>query len=332
MSKAVHQNREASNGFRTAPAAGAVPPSVLDLWPTLPGRDDACADALGRLLLAQPKLVNELHDLSTAAHHLRQGLTDALADEGGTGSPAGLWLAATTHVLESAGRRAEALRLCREVMPSLIATCSADPASLRLIERFLRKPGVTDPQSLALFLQLRSACLMAREQPGGDADLRGMALDAFITGRLEDAERIYRHLMARGFEPGGSRAHLARALIAMGREPEAAAIVREAWDYRDQEPIYVAGRIAFLQALLTALAGADASPPLRRLKGIIGHSDIAMDWTMAPVFERVAPRLADEQRELFSTLLDVLSSSRDGEELDALPAWRRIDEAQIGGT
>jgi len=329
MSKAFPQTQEAS-GRRASPGRGAVRPSVLDLWATLVGRDEACANALGQLLLARPGLVNELNDLSTAADHLHRRLVEELAHEGRTGSSAGSWLAATTLMLECADRRAEALALCSEVMPRLIETCSADPSSLHLIERFLRKSGVQDAQSTALFLQLRSACMMAGDQPGGSSELRGMALDAFVAGRTAEAERIYRHLIAHGFEPGGTRAHLARVLIATGREPEAAPIVREAWDYRDQEPTYISGRILFLQALLAILAGEDASTPLSRLKGIIGHPAIAMDWTMTPVLVQVAPRLSEEQRELFSALLDVLSSSHGLTQLEALPAWRRV-VAPTGG-
>jgi tetratricopeptide (TPR) repeat protein len=338
LNKPIRQQRDAS-GFDSPLGRAERRPCVLDLWATSVGRNEMAANALGRLLLAQPALVNDLHDLPTAAKHLGRMLKERLAGSPGAGSSgagsrgagssAASWLVAAALVLEADGRRSEALALCSDALPALLKAGAVDPFCIAMLEPFLRRPGVQDGQAFKLFLQLRSASLIAQQHAGSDTELRGLGLDAFVAGRLDEAERIYRHLIARDFEPGGTRCHLARVLIAAGREREAAALARQAWDYRDREPLYIRARMLYLQALLAALAGENPQAPLSALKEFTARPAVRMDWTMVPVLERVAPRLSAELRELFSALLATLSSGG-LPQLEALPAWRRIPCAQTG--
>jgi hypothetical protein len=149
---------------------------------------------------------------------------------------------------------------------------------------------------------------MASKEPGALLALRGVAYDAFEEGFFSEAEVIYRHLLAHDFELAGTHCHLARALLALGRDADATAQVNSAWECRSVCDQYILVRILFLKSLLVTLAGQDDQSPLKMLKeALLRNPRARQSWLIAPVLDRLQPRLTPRSYAFFTQMAQAVS-------------------------
>jgi len=289
--------------------ADAPSGSVLELWEQGVGRHEYCAAALARLMMAEPDRVSTFADPAVVESALRAALQQEL--DGAKTSSAAFWLSAIAQFLDLKGRINEAADVYREALDPLKKSRGADHDETHAIayelDRFLRRLG-REKEASSIGFELRVEPLLGRNDEASLLALRGAAYDAFAIGGYAEAEGIYRHLLARNFEPAGTHCHLARVLLASGREAEATAEVNSAWEKRSEDDPYIIARILFLKALLDTLAGQDAQSSLNALKELLMNNPGARHtWLIAPVLDRVQERLTPQSQAFFSQMARALS-------------------------
>ena len=314
------------------PTNAGAGPCVLDMWEAISGHQ-ACSLSVARLLLAQPGLVETLCDLNAAEELLRSLIRDALA-QGALQQPhLGQWFQGLAKVLSLAGRTAELDELCRDaiaMIETMQKSSRRDAITVydQLAPLFRECGRLEEAQALRHLLQTED--LLTRRDESSLFQLRGVAFDAFTAGDYATAERIYRHLVAgNDFEPANSRCHLARVLVATGQDAEAREQAQCAWGFRAGAEPYVVGRIIYLQALMTVLAGENPTVYLSELKTLLMNGSAHNDWTMAPVLRAVEGRLRPEANRLFAALVGALGSRSRMAQLEALPEWQAITAVPI---
>jgi hypothetical protein len=183
---------------------------------------------------------------------------------------------------------------------------------------------------------------------------RGRALDCYVAGDYAGAEALLLPLLDIGFEVPGTHCHLARVCLMLDREADARRHVEEAWAHRAEAPAYVLPRILWLQTAFAMLDAADAPEgsaaesdgrrePLApaeqgigaSLRSLLGRVRAALaaharpyEWTIQPVLDRLAPRLAPGAVELLGALSAVIDGRATTESLDRFPAWREAGAAK----
>lgn len=290
-------------------AAPAPSACVLDLWELGVDRYETCAAALARLIFAQPERVGTFGDPAVVEECFRAALKEELG--GARGSDAGFWFSAIAQFQQLTGRTGAAEAAYRDALRYLKTTRGPDGRETRALleemERFLRGLG-REKEAISVAHELRVASLLARRDGESLLSLRQSAFGAFSAGCFAEAEAIYRHLLARNFEPAGTHCHLARVLLALGRDADAASEVESATEGLPVDEAYIAPRVHFLRALLATLAGEDAGTPVRVLRETLLHNPGARNaWLIAPVLERVRPRLTPESYKFFTRLAKVMS-------------------------
>jgi hypothetical protein len=301
----VHRAHKAS----AEPPASSPSSCVLDLWEQGIERYAICADALARLIIAQPKRINTFADPAVVERALRETLKKNLASFGSS-KPA-FWISAIVQFLEFAGRGGEAVGFYHQAIANMKSGYGpAHPETHAVAQemcQFLRRCG-REKEAFAVHYELQAGRLLASGQDGALSQLRELAYEAFVNGCLTEAETTYRQLLLRHFELPGTCCHLARVLILLGRDIEARALVNTAWESRAQTEPYTVGRILFLKALLATLVGEDADEPLVMLKAILQQNPGAKNpWRMAPVLDHVQPRLTPKSLAFFSQLVRAMS-------------------------
>jgi len=158
--------------------------------------------------------------------------------------------------------------------------------------------------------RLRVKPLLDQNTPENFTNLRSAAFDAYEAGCFADAAAIYRAIMIHPLERAGTHSHLARVLLAMGQEQEAASEVTLGLQQLGggDEP-YVPGRLYYLAALLATLAGQDATEPLRQLELCAQRSSGRNAWLLSHVLNYVRPRLTADSYELFQRLGQMLGNT-----------------------
>jgi hypothetical protein len=294
-----------------APEAPAFLPTgcVLDLWEQGVDRRDLCATALARLVVAQPERVTTFADPAIVESSLRAALKQELASRKSLN--AAFWFSAIVQFLEFNGCTDKTAAVYREVLDYLKSARGAEHAETHALaeelDRFLRRMG-REKEAFLIRHELGIGPLMAGKDAGSLLALRGAAYDAFEAGCFAEAEAIYRHLLARDFEPGGTHCHLARALLALGRDADATAEVNSAWECRSDTDQYVIVRILFLKALLATLAGEDDQSPLEMLKEtLLRNPGARQAWLIAPVLNRLQPRLTPQSHAFFTRMAQAVS-------------------------
>ncbi|MGD0767580.1 MAG: tetratricopeptide repeat protein [Tepidisphaeraceae bacterium] len=298
---------------KDAPQHAASSPSacVLDLWDQGMDRHDSCAAALARLIVAQPERVVAFADPAVAESCLRAELKQDLATAKPSNVP--FWLSAIAQFLDWQGRAGEAVELYRQTLDVLKTARGPDHAETCVVAnelgRLLRRLG-REREACLIGHELRVGPLLTRTDQGSLSALRDAAYEAFSAGCFAEAQAICRHLLVRNFDPVSTHCHLARALLAQGRDADAAAEVNVAWQCRPGAESYVIARVLFLQALLATLAAQDAQTPLTMLKELLQQNPRAThSWLMKPVLDLLQPRLTPQSHEFFTRLAGEMSGS-----------------------
>lgn len=300
------------NTRATSPKIASSPtPCVLDLWEQGVDRYESFAAGLARLVVRQPRRVGTLIDPKTVERSFRLALKRELVSA--KKSKAIFWLSAIAQFLDWQGRTSEAADLYRQSFEFLKSARSSDHdqtlAVARELDRVLRRLG-REKEAWLVGHELRVAPLMDRDDEASLSALRDAAFNAFEAGYFTEAEAIYRHLLARNFDRMGTHCHLARALLALGREAEAMAEVSNAWECPAEGEPYIVARTLYLKALLTTLASEDADRPLTMLKEVMQQNPEARhSWLMAPVLDRLQPRLTTQSYAFFARLALQLSGN-----------------------
>jgi len=218
---------------------------------------------------------------------------------------------------------------------------AAEPLFRRALETRERVLGPEHPDTLTSLTALATPLEQSGQQPAA-ADLRKqhvermlphvdaapslalrqLALSCYLQKDYENAERLLRTVLERGFEVPLIYAHLARLLLLTGREDEAAEAVRAAWEHRAEGPPYFIPRGLFLQALLAMLGGRSPREALGRLKTALAATDNREVWSIGPVLDHLSPRLTREADALLRALRPVLERPSGLEALDEFPEWR----------
>lgn len=163
------------------------------------------------------------------------------------------------------------------------------------------------------------------EVPCASGDERRFAaLQALLAGRHRQAESIYRSLIRSGYQPAGTRCHLARLMLMADRTSEAREQLELAWRERAGADAYVIPRILFLQALLALADGEDYRPFVRAIGGRIRFAGAQMDWTISPLLDRWSARLDEAALGLLRAIGGALCDRRQLPALERLPAWQEI--------
>ncbi len=154
--------------------------------------------------------------------------------------------------------------------------------------------------------RLRAHILLASRDDDKLLQAREIAFTAYMNGQYDDAERIYRILISRNFEPAGTHCHLARVLLTTGRDAEAIEAVERAAQNHADAPPFVNVRIHYLRALLATLAGQDATGPLSALQNVLQGEGSHNSWLLHPLLEAIRPRLSAESHAFFLRLGDTV--------------------------
>lgn len=165
---------------------------------------------------------------------------------------------------------------------------------------------------------------------GNPLERRSAALDCFLRGDCQTAQRILHTLLNEDFDVAGTHCHLARVSLKMGREVEARAHAIAAWEQRSAGPRYVVGRTLWFLALFALIDGADASPWIGRIKTLGPDGDAQMAWTMEPVLHDLRERMSPEAYAIASALFHALAGHRGGGSLHSQAWWCNTEPFPIG--
>ena len=150
-------------------------------------------------------------------------------------------------------------------------------------------------------------------------DLRTQALVLFKEKYCGEAERIYLHLVKRGFELGSTHCHLARVCLMLDRFDDAFRHIELA-EQHCRERSYIRARTIFLGILQCYLNQRPTGPLLAQLRQTLSEPGAFEDWTMEPVIDhlKVKKRLSAAQIEVLMILIKVLSNVVNLPQLDTI--------------
>jgi len=154
--------------------------------------------------------------------------------------------------------------------------------------------------------------------------LREEAFTMFCDGRFASARRALRRLVRLDFELPSTHCHLARIELASDNVALAYEHATTAWAVCDADtPDYVTPRILWLRLAATILQGfEDQASLLGKLKTAFNQIE-PYGWTLAPVLERLRPKLSDENYALLAAIARVIASGG-REDLERFSAWRSV--------
>lgn len=292
-----------------APSTGPRPKATrnfLDLFDQI-ADCEACVDALARLIAVEPAIIDRVSDVATAEESFFFALRADLASN----SPmrVGMWASAIEQLLALDNRQEEAEQLFREALANVSRLRSEDV--LEVGERYARhlEGRARGAEANAIRHRVRVAALLAHGKVASSlASLRGIAFELLKSGEFSEAEAIYRHLLSHDFEPTGSGVHLTRCLLTVGgRDSEAEAQARLAWEQRGTAEPYQAGRALYLMALIDTLAGRDAAEHLTELGAVLKNSGARVGFTVEPMLEALRPRMTEDSFAFFKGMSEIMA-------------------------
>ena len=282
---------------------------ILDAWDQCAHDNEICACAIAMLLLSQAGLVGQLNSLEAVEQCLQRKLQDIDQGAAGVGERR-IWLLALAQIMTRTGRPAEA-DACYQRAIEAVATSSFDADEISLmadgVADLLEEAG-QETAAVIVRRRLRAHVLIAAGDNDTLLELRELAFAAYQTAQYADAERIYRHLVSRNFETSGTHCHLARVLLAMGRDAEASGAVEAAWRMHADSPPFVIVRIHYLRGAVghpgrPGRRGSSGRAPASALETPESH----YSWLLRPLLDALTPRMAPESCEFFIQLADTLS-------------------------
>jgi tetratricopeptide (TPR) repeat protein len=166
---------------------------------------------------------------------------------------------------------------------------------------------------------------------------RQLAATMFSTGKLDEAEKLLRKLLANKFEYPGTSCHIARILILTERAEEAQIHIANAWMHRDEAPSYVLARIVWFRILFAILNTVDKNVYeakevevlIGKLKTILENSSSFMEWNMSLILNHIKRKLTDEEHTLLTALIAALSDRKNVEKLNEFAEWREAKPINI---
>lgn len=303
-----------------AAAARPTPASAVDLWRLRIDRSDAVARAVAAIFSRTPDCLQNGDDLEGIEEYLRRVLDGLGWLDGRRAST----LAALAALAEMRGNIDVALADLRQAWDiqrqRLGPTHLETEAAAERLARLLDQAGRGDEAGT-----LRQALDLDRllRQPGNAVTLRSKALERFLDGRYNDAERIYTSLLQQGFQLASTHCHLARVYLRTGREQEAARQAALAWEHRAGAPAYIVPRILFFRLVARMLEGKDYGELLRQIERALRAPGAFESWSMQPVVDHLASRLTAEQRTLLTALVGALGDHKLLRNLAELPSWQQ---------
>jgi tetratricopeptide (TPR) repeat protein len=152
---------------------------------------------------------------------------------------------------------------------------------------------------------------------------------AFVMLRRKDpaqAERLFERCLALERWNPNHIANYASFLIAQGRFEPAEEQVQNALqlDHRVFRRMRFRGSLELYRGLLARIRGADDTPAVAALKGLLQHRLLSAPWTYEHVLDAARPHLDARDREKYEALAAVLLDERPVASLDAFPWWTRI--------
>ncbi|MBL0126071.1 MAG: toll/interleukin-1 receptor domain-containing protein [Flavobacteriales bacterium] len=193
------------------------------------------------------------------------------------------------------------------------------------------------------FLPFEGASSTQSQQQQPPERIRGKALEFFNKGEFAKAEELLRHLLKSGFEPSGTRHHLARLCLITDRLAEAREHVAEGWAVRATAKPYLIPRLLWFQVALEMLEPEEDSSNaslqigriLGQLKTALQNDGSFMEWTMEPVLLHLKDGMSSSESgiqnwELLSALIDALGERAKMPELDRFSLWREAHAEPLG--
>lgn len=151
--------------------------------------------------------------------------------------------------------------------------------------------------------------------------MRRLALSMFLVGNYSRAESMLRNLIERGFEVASNCCHLARVLIMLNREEEAASAVAVGWKNVESGPKYVKPRLLFLEILLRMLKKSEWLPLLTQLRQALSTDAAYSEWKLEVVLDHVAKSLDSDLLVFLGALLAALSDRTMVSGLERFKEW-----------
>jgi tetratricopeptide (TPR) repeat protein len=188
----------------------------------------------------------------------------------------------------------------------------------------LRKRGCEE-EAQAVYQYYLSARSLAPDATA--LERRMMAAECIRSADYANAEKFLWAVLEVNFEVPGTHCHLARVLLLTGRASDARHHVEEAWNRREEAPLYVVARILWFQILfaLTEQRAEDVRLFISHLKAVLEEEGAFMEWTMTPVLNELgkgaAGHLDDEALRFLAALVASLNDKSAVSGLDGFPQW-----------
>ena len=318
-----------------AEVAGPSPADVLNACCAGDGLPAEALKAVVAILLRSPEKGRALTPemLTRVLDHQAQAIVAADADN----PREVLRLARLYHAAQCPEQAEAAYRraLAPRVGPAVLTQDERWEAVNHLAE-LLDQSGRTAEAKEALALGAAEG-ILADAQTESLVQVRSLALDLFLAGRQEAADRLYRGLLERGFQEPGTRVHLARVLLMSDRVAEVRASIAAAWrclrrsdQGTDDIPPYVRPRILFLRILCAMRAGRPHAALVAHLKRALEANPKQEPWSIAPVIDHIRPGLSAADGEFLTALAEAINDADQLEQLDAFPLWAAAGRGQGG--
>ena len=311
------------------PSGKPTPADAMDIWRQGIDRSAACARAL-ITVLANNKTSRSEIDVDSVEACLRGRIEAKSVQDNLEHAANCLALARLLHMKD---QQEQATAFCWKAL-DIQEACAGfnDPATQQTaLELRSLLLAANKKEELA---RLRTRMLVQEMEGNGNHAMllhaRSVALGMVREGQYAEAETIYRQLLKKRFETASIHCHLARIYLLTDREAEARQIVEDAWQLRDEAPLYVHGRILFLRMLLSMLSGEDWQPILLELKKILEKPYEQMEWTMQPAINHLKPRLGGQLRTLLLNIVAAMGNESMLGALTANPVWVSYRTPTVG--
>jgi tetratricopeptide (TPR) repeat protein len=294
------------------PEAGSrqepTPANALRLWREGADRSARAAAAVAAIAAADPGRVAE-QDIGNIEACLVQAMGEA---------PAGIRRQIQLARCAFAVRRKD-YALALELLDALAdENESASDRRRRLEQRVQILQGLGErDEADRLRRNLRIDDLLDADVPS--LDLRSQALELFVQRHYAEAERIYLHLVKRGYDLDSTHCHLARVCLMQDRFDDAFRHL-DVTEQHCRAQAYVRARTIFFRILQRCFDQQPTGSLLAQLRQTLSEPGAFEDWIMEPVIEhlRLKERLSAGQIEVLKTLVKVLSNVTNLPQLDTV--------------
>ena len=306
-----------------APPSPPTPANVLRIWKGDFDRSDAVARAIAAILCNDQGHVQGFAEVVGIEQCLRNALTSGAQAWAADDPRRAACLAALGMVAQTHRRMEEAEDFLRQALELQKKHLGGDhPETCATTERLAVLLDQVGRAAEAERLRRSLSIEQLLHAGQGATALRVQALELFQRGEYNEAERIYRRLIAIGFELASTHCHLARICLMTKREGEAAQETERAWGHRHQAPAYVIPRILFLRVVCVILGNGSVKSLLQELERALQEPGACLTWTMQPVIRHLKTRFTTDQFALLASLVEALGESEKLRNLNADPLWR----------